>query len=60
MAGLVAAALIVSVAPASAEPSGLHGGQWKACSFILSAAQNSEPGSVQQTVLMDIYHSFCG
>ena len=59
MAGMVAGALVVSVVPAAAEPSGLHGGQWKACSYIKTAADNA-PNEDVKAVLYSIFNAFCG
>jgi hypothetical protein len=60
MAGMVAGALVVSVAPASAEPNGVMPDlSVKACSAIMSAASSAPDGSVQEAVLLGIFDRFC-
>ena len=60
MAGMVASALVVSVAPASAEPNGVMPDlSIKACSAIMSAASSAPDGSVQEAVLRGIFDRFC-
>ena len=59
MAGLVAAALVLNVAPASAQSKAPHNGEWKACVYILGALVNMEEGSTGRLVLEGLYNKYC-
>jgi hypothetical protein len=60
IAGMVAGALVVSVAPAAAEPSAPHEGSLKACSAIRTAASTLEMSNRPAAdILWAIYARFC-